>query len=412
MIGYDPIDLENKDVNLWLSESDDNILLIIDKNKVDFSKSPGNKKSKEKIFCLKRQYLSIPELQNIFLKCILFNNQLLVGETYNSPYNYINIGYLINKPILIDLKTITSKLLKSRILKLNILSKNDKFINKEYLALSNIGLFKQKPLKIDKTLTAKQKEEIKQLEKQNKQIEKKNLPHKKEVYFQELLAKALTDYSYQWDAPINSYLRLGEDYFSSDIFKRYYKRYGTTLNLAKTAVKNKIQDIDRVFLEMAPRNEKTTVFYYRGMTRPFDVTNIGDSLVVPNFISISVDFSIALRFSGVPRGQRCCLYKIFVEKGVPTIDMVTTTKYKNEKETLLPRNLKYTLTKIEHIDYPIYKPIYRVPVYVLKADIAHDNQFYIENRCRQFYLAELVKSPNQDFLNKIKKRSKEKHCKR
>ena len=238
------------------------------------------------------------------------------------------------------------KLLKSRILKLNILSKNDKFINKEYLALSNIGLFKQKALKIDKTLTAKQKEEIKQLEKQNKQIEKKNLPHKKEVYFQELLAKALTDYSYQWDAPINSYLRLGEDYFSSDIFKRYYKRYGTTLDLAKTAIKNKIQDIDRVFLEMAPRNEKTTVFYYRGMTRPFDVTNIGDSLVVPNFISISLDFSIALRFSGVPRGQRCCLYKIFVEKGVPTIDMVTTTKYKNEKETLLPRNLKYTLTKI------------------------------------------------------------------
>ena len=397
MLGFDPIDLENKDVNLWLSESDDNILLLVDKNDFNFSKSSSSTKNnplKEKIFCLKRQYLSIPELKNIFLKCILFNNQLLVGETYNSSQNYVNIGYLINKPILIDLKTITPALVKSRIFKLNILSENDKFINKEYLALSNIGLFKEKALKLDKTLTAKQIEAIKKLEKQNKQIDKKNLPHKKEVYFQELLADALTDYSYQWDAPINSYLRLGEDYFSSAIFKQYYKRYGTTIDLAKAAVKNKIQDLDRVFLEMAPRNEKKTVVYYRGMTRPFEVTNIGDSIVVPNFISISLNFLIALRFSGLPRGQRCCLYKIFVEKGVPIIDMVTTTKYKNEKETLLPRNLNYTLTKIEYINYPTYNPLFQVPVYVLTANLAHENQFNIETRCRNFYHAKIVKIPN------------------
>ena len=93
------IDLENKDVNIWLSESDDNILLLVDKNDFNFSKSSSSTKNnplKEKIFCLKRQYLSIPELKNIFLKCILFNNQLLVGETYNSSQNYVNIGYLIN----------------------------------------------------------------------------------------------------------------------------------------------------------------------------------------------------------------------------------------------------------------------------------------------------------------------------
>ena len=106
MIGFDPIDLENKDVNIWLAESDDNILLLVDKNDFNFSKSSKSSSStktnplKEKIFCLKRQYLSIPELKNVFLKCILFNNQLLVGETYNSSQNYVNIGYLINKPIL------------------------------------------------------------------------------------------------------------------------------------------------------------------------------------------------------------------------------------------------------------------------------------------------------------------------
>ena len=413
MIGFDPIDLENKDVNLWLSESDDNILLLVDKNQVNFSKSPSlnknkNKKLKEKIFCLKRQYLSIPELKNVFLKCILFNNQLLVGETHNSSQNYVNIGYLINKPILIDFKTITSALLKSRVFKLNILSENDKFINKEYLELSNIGLFKQKPLKIDKNLTAKQITEIEQNKKLNKQIEKKNLPHKKEVYFEELLAKALTDYSYQWDAPINSYLRIGEDYFSSAIFKQYHKRYGPTLDLAKAAIKNKILDLDRVFLEVAPRNEKKTVVYYRGMTRPFEFSNgappqhatIGESIVVPNYISISSNLSIALRFSGLPRGQRCCLYKIFLEKGVPMIDMITTSKFKSEKETLLPRNLNYTLTNIEYIDYPIFNPIFRVPVMVLTANLSNPDQFNIETRCRNFYLAKLVKSTDLDFIIK------------
>ena len=63
---------------------------------------------------------------------------------------------------------------------------------------------------------------------------------------------------------------MGENYFSSTIFYQYYKRYGNTLEKAIDAVKLKIEDLDRVFLEAAPRNENSKDFYYRGMTRPFD----------------------------------------------------------------------------------------------------------------------------------------------
>ena len=117
------------------------------------------------------------------------------------------------------------------------------------------------------------------------------------------------------------------------------------------AVKNKIQDLDRVFLEAAPKNESLTNIFYRGMTKPFEnLININDSIVVPNFISITSDFSIAIRFSGITKGTKCCLYKIKLSKGIPHIDMITTTKYKNEKEILLPRNLIFKMQKIEFIN--------------------------------------------------------------
>ena len=52
MIGFDPIDLENKDVNIWLAESDDNILLLVDKNDFTFLNLQFNKTNplKEKYF--------------------------------------------------------------------------------------------------------------------------------------------------------------------------------------------------------------------------------------------------------------------------------------------------------------------------------------------------------------------------
>ena len=113
MYGYDPILLEKRNINEWLNESDDNILLIFDKSQLNFSKSPSNE-SNDKIFCLKRQFLFNPQLKELCVECILQKNQLMVKETYNSKNIYYNIGYYINKNVLVDAKNIKPSLAKKK----------------------------------------------------------------------------------------------------------------------------------------------------------------------------------------------------------------------------------------------------------------------------------------------------------
>ena len=54
----------------------------------------------------------------------------------------------------------------------------------------------------------------------------KNIPYKEQVYFDNVIAKALYDYSFQWDGPMNWYLRQGEEYFNSSTYKTFSFRYG------------------------------------------------------------------------------------------------------------------------------------------------------------------------------------------
>jgi hypothetical protein len=144
MHGYDPILLEKRNINEWLNESEDNILLIFDKTQLNFSKSPVNE-SNDKIFCLKRQFLFNPQLKELCVECILNKNQLMLKETYNSENIYYNIGYYINKNVLIDVKNIKPTLEKERIFKIDIIkNESKKYISKELLSLSQIGLFKLK----------------------------------------------------------------------------------------------------------------------------------------------------------------------------------------------------------------------------------------------------------------------------
>ena len=378
MYGYDPILLENVDVNEWLQESEDNIILAIEKTALSSRNSSKQGNKSYKLLCLKREYFHMPSIKELFVKCVLADGQLMVKETYSSKSVYYNIGYFINAAVLVDskdlIKMVTTKK-NGNVFKINVAAKQDEYVNKEALMLSQIGLVKQTnviPLTpLQKTLA--------------KYHDQKNIPHKKEVYFGELLAKALKDYSYQWDAPVNFFLRTGEPYFQTAIFKQYYRRYGKTLDEAKKAVLTKILNLDQAFLEAAPRNQSTSDFYYRGMKTPFiGLNKVGDSITVNNFMSVSKSFTIALRFSGIPAGAKCCLYKIILEKGLPYVDMVTTTEYKNEKEVLLPRNLVFELVRIEYVMYPSGKPLYKIPIAVVKASPSVKDQFKIKTGCKMY----------------------------
>ena len=116
-------------------------------------------KSQDKVFCLKKQFLFNPEIKDIFVKCIIEENeQLMVKKTYANKTTYNNIGYYINKNVLIDIKTIKPSLHNERIFKVSInredtedtgkWREDNRYISKETLALSKIGLFKNKELNV------------------------------------------------------------------------------------------------------------------------------------------------------------------------------------------------------------------------------------------------------------------------
>jgi hypothetical protein len=390
MYGYDPIFLEKRKLNEWLQESEDNILVIFDKNSLKFSASPNTPmkhKSQDKVFCLKKQFLFNPEIKDIYVKCIIENEQVMVKKTYANKTTYNNIGYYINKNVLIDIKTIKPSLHEKRIFKVSINSEDEDkngenmYISKETLALSKIGVFKNK--------------EINALD---KKIINKNIPYKEDVYFEKLLSNALFDYSYKWDGPINSYLRLGLPYFLTPIFNQTYKVYGDTKKYAVLEILAKVEDLDRAFLEAAPRHEDSEKAYFRGMKQPFEnFKKEGDSITVQNFLSITTNFKVAVGFSGIGKaGQaKCCVYKILVSNGVPYINMINTTKYKHENETLLPRNLKLTLIKKATLPHQYYGEI---PIIVVRVSLQNNDQFKIPSGCKKFYLGKLI-SVNSSYLD-------------
>jgi len=403
MYGYDPIFLEKRKLNEWLDESEDNILVIFDKNSLKFSASPNSPikhKSQDKVFCLKKQFLFNPEIKDIYVKCIIENDQIMVKKTYANKTTYNNIGYYINKNVLIDIKAIKPSLHNERIFKVSINTENineageNMYISKETLALSKIGVFKNK--------------EINTLD---KKIAKKNIPYNEDVYFEKLLSKALFDYSYKWDGPINSYLRLGLPYFLTPIFNQTYKVYGDTKKDALLAILAKIEDLDRAFLEAAPRHEDPAKAYFRGMKQPFEnFKKEGDSITVQNFLSITTNFKVAVGFSGIGKaGQaKCCVYKIMISNGVPYINMVNTTKYKAENETLLPRNLKLTFIKKATLAHQYYGEI---PVIIVRVSLQNNEQFKIPSGCKKFYLGKLisVKSSYLDLTSKTETETKSKN---
>ena len=397
----DPITLDTYEFNEWLNMSPDNIIITLNEKNVTL-------KDRD-FFALKKSYFESPLINTIFNKCIITNKQLMIKDTYENKNDYVNIGYFLNKQIVLNLKNI--KFNKNKIYIVNLLDE-DLFINKEFLELSNIGLIKDLTFKQflkTKNTNNRNKKDIKDSFQKSKKVTNKNLPYKKEVYFEQLLLKALKNYSFQRDAPINHYLRFGDNYFSSSIFIKYYKRYGSTIELAKKAIIEKINNIDRAFLEAAPRNENDTKIYWRGMKNSFEnFNNIGDKISVNNFLSITESFSIARSFSNISNGSTCCLYKINISKGIPIIDMITSTKYKNEKETLLPRNLILEVKSIENLPYPYAskKPLYNIPIYVVEVKNNDLEQFKINIGCKTFIEATLEPYKINSLENSIKNHDK------
>ncbi len=373
MKGRDPILLEDVDITEWISKTDDNFVLVL----------PNKKR-----LCLKKSYFLNPQINDLYLNCSLKKGNLMVQETNKSKL-YRNIGYYFDKYTMIDDKELIKYLKqKKNMYELKTIDKDDglapidewdtpepEFINQETLLLSQIGLFKVK------------KGTLHVIKKMNLELFKQNMPHKEEVYFNALMSLALFNYSFQWDAPINRFLRIGDDYFNSDLFKQFRSRYGPNQAQAVQNVKNKIEAIDKCFMEVAPRNENKTKVYYRGMTQGYGFVKDGDGLgdvIVRNFTSVSETMDIALRFFN--KVTRCCVHELTIDKGIPYINMVTTTKFKHEKEILIPRDLRFTLTGFRDYQYAGKN----ISIRQIRVSMMRPNQFKLDSGCSKYPVVNIV----------------------
>jgi hypothetical protein len=337
-IGIEPIQMEKININEWLESDKDNIIIHVPNHNLPF--------------CLKKSYFTEKQINNIYVKCIFENEHLIKERTYDGS-EYINIGYYLSETSLIDNTYFKNLLSKSNIFKLKY-KFNNSFISKEALLLSdiNIGYKTTEGLK----------------------LKYKNV----DAYFEDLYIKALHNYSYQWDGTINRYLLNGETTFEQEWFKDNYKRFGSTEKLAKENVKEKIQNIDKCFLDFAPRfEEKKNLF--RGMETPYiENMQLGDKFEIKNYISTSKSKTKAESFKG---GRNGYLYKIVPDFGIPYIDMISSAEFKDEREVIFPRGLIATCIKI------INKKCM-----ILQLSLKSKDQFKLSFNCQEYKVYDIIPS--------------------
>jgi hypothetical protein len=458
--GFDPIGLDKIKVSEWMKEDKDNIVIYLDEPV----------KNSERILLLNRSYFLNPNMKDIYKACVIKNGALMVKDTYKSTVYYRNIGFYLDKYNMIDNTHFINALKMSRVFTLKNVEKGDEFINEQLLELSQIGLKPDatthdnifiKPKTIETVYpkthpppnTKFVVTDINTGEKHGGVIfpegisddklgkpiridvyakeYKKNIEHKEEVYFDQVIADALYDYSYRWDSPINNYLRLGDSYFNSPTYKGYYPRYidvalysreknideftdklikifmetdlesidfielcksdihkykkfytdleKENIELSIKNVKEHITNIDKCFMKYAPRvnKEMSKKIFWRGMDRTYEGQNgVNSEFIVKNFQSVSNERSIADRFSG----PDCCIFRIKLQVGLPYINMINTTQFKHESEILLPRNVKFKITKESHQMINGFKQ----KVYDVKVTMINKNQFKLDTGCDKY----------------------------
>ena len=345
---YDPINLEHIPINDFINNDNDNIVIIYE------GKAYGINK------------LMITS-SNEMKKCIIVNNELLKKQTFEEKSTYFNIGFL-NKKIVVDLKTLNKLLNKSKILEITNNNINDIYINKDFLELSTIGLNKSFYIKDTPT-----------------QNNIKNLPYHDDVYFNKLISNVLKMYSGSLYRLINSTLLYSEylnntnevDSITNNIIKYNFKLNLNTNIEVRELINKEIEKIDKAFIEAAPRYEKINKnkVFYRGMKKKYINTigntldNIGEKAFIQNFTSISTSKQNSKSFAG----NNGYIYKIYLDEGLPYIDMVSNTLIKPEKETLLPRNIIFELISKDINDD-----------YILIAKKYNNDQFKIKTGCIPF----------------------------
>jgi len=229
LLVYDPINLENIPMNDYLHNDANNIVVILNKKAYGVNKA---------LFMF----------NNEMKRCIIRNNALLKYTTYDNPETFYNIGYFMGKKVIVNLDTLNDVLKNHRIMELTSKTTGHTYINKELLELTTIGLLKQSENSIGKV----------------------NFKHAfEDVYFDKLISVFLEEYTWYLYEHINTSLLNPETYNNKEpLNKNLFNILKYDLKVKKKTYKNidfknaidkVITTIDRVFIEAAPRYEKTYI---------------------------------------------------------------------------------------------------------------------------------------------------------
>jgi hypothetical protein len=346
LIVYDPINLENIHINDYLNNDNNNIVVVFN------NKAYGVNKT---LFMF----------NNEMKRCIISNKALLKQTTYDNPDTYYNLGYFIGKKAIVNQKTLNNVLEKQRVVELTSKTTGNTYISKELLELTTIGILKQS----------------------ENSIEKANFKYAYEdVYFDELISKLLEEYSWMLYEYINNNLLNPQIYNNKEELeyslvhilkydlKVRYKKFFKNIDFKK-ALDKVIIKIDKAFIEAAPRYENTytkTVFY-RGMktkyinTNGSEFDNIGDTALIVTYSSISSSYAEAKKFAGMFPTSDAAIYKIYLEEGLPCINMVSTARLKEEEEFLLPRNIIFELISKKGNEYTVLAKPFKPDQFTIKT---------------------------------------------
>ena len=346
MLVYDPINLENMPVVDYLKNDSNNIVIILNKKAYGVNKA---------LFMF----------NNEMKRCIIANNALLKKATYDNTETFYNIGYFIGKKVIVNLNTLNDVLKKHRIIELTSKTKGYTYINKELLELTSIGIIKMSKNSIGKV----------------------NFKYAyEEVYFDELLSSILKEYSLAMYYYINKSLLNPElynklynnneplNYELTELLKKISKNIKNFNNIEfKNAVDKIVTKIDKGFIEAAPRYEKTYIHkvFYRGMKEKYintngnELENIGDTALILNYTSVSSEYNAAKNFAA--SGSKAIIYKIYLEEGLPFINMVSTAVFEDEYEYLLPRNIIFELISKKGNEYTILAKPFKPDQFTIKT---------------------------------------------
>ena len=344
---YDPINLENLPVADYLDNDANNIVIIYNKKAYGVNKA---------LFMF----------NNEMKRCIIANNALLKKKTYDNPETFYNIGYFIGKKVIVSLDTLNDVLNEHRVIELTSKTSGDTYINKELLELTTIGILKP-PSK--------------------NSVGNVNFKHAYEdVYFDELMSSILKEYSLEMYYYINrslinpelynqQYNNKGQlNYELVELLKKISKSVKKFNNINfKNAVDKMVIKIDKGFIEAAPRYEKTYIHkvFYRGMKEKYintdggELENIGDTALILNYTSVSSEYDAAKNFA--KSGSKAIIYKIYLEEGLPFINMVSNAVFEDEKEYLLPRNIIFELISKQGKEYTILAKPFKKDQFAIKT---------------------------------------------